>query len=261
MQHSCLLKISDNYDNFSPKERIMADFILENPTKVIYYTIDDFAHELNISEATVFRFVKHLGYIGYQYFKVELAGEISKVAKNATGKKSSMENAANPFMYMTDIYKRNVEKTAEEIDEDLILRIIQRIRKVKKVGIFGLGTASEAALHAYHKFIEANVACVFATDYHMQMRLADRLNNMDMAIVVCDATISQDTFELASVLKQNHVRLLGISNNPNGPFAKLVDENIYTYPVKPQNSLEKLSSHISQLSIIDYLYLKLVSTK
>ena len=34
---------------------------------------------------------------------------------------------------------------------------------------------------------------------------------------------------------------------------------MYTYPVNPKTVVEKLSSYISQLTVIDYLYLKILA--
>lgn len=257
MQNSCLSQINNRYDTFSSKERIIADFILRDPTKVLYYTIEDFSTELSISEATVFRFVKKLGYEGYQYFKVSLASEVTKTSSNNT--KDNINDSSNSYKYIVTSYVNNLEETAANIDITLLNKVVKTISASKRIAFFGLGSSGELALNAYNKFIDTGLLCHFNSDYHMQLKLTSQLNCDDLAIVFCNSGMNRDTFSLVDSLKENSVPIVGLSSNPNSPFAKMVNEFIYTYPINPKTVVEKLSSYISQLTIIDYLYLKILA--
>lgn len=257
MQNSCLSKINNKYDTFSSKERIIADFILKDPTKVLYYTIEDFSTELSISDATVFRFIKKLGYEGYQYFKVSLANEVTKISANST--KNNINNSSNSYKYIVTSYTNQLEETASNIDITLLNKVVKTISSSKRIAFFGLGSSGELALNAYNKFIDTGLFCHFNSDYHMQLKLTSQLNCDDLAIIFCNSGMNRDTFSLVDSLKENSVPIVGLSSNPNSPFAKMVNEFIYTYPVNPKTVIEKLSSYISQLTVIDYLYLKILA--
>lgn len=256
MQNSCLLEITNRYDTFSSKERIIADFILKNPKKVLYYTIDDFATELSISEATVFRFVKKLGYEGYQYFKVSLASEVTKTSATST---KDNNNSSNSYRYIIDSYKSNLDETSSNMNIALLDKVVKTILASKRIAFFGLGSSGELALNAYNKFVDTGLFCNFNSDYHMQLKLTSQLNCDDLAIVFSNSGMNKDIITLVDSLKENTVPTVGLSSNPNSPFAKIVTEFIYTYPVNPKTVVEKLSSYISQLTVIDYLYLKILA--
>ena len=257
MQNSCLSQINNRYDTFSSKERIIADFILKDPTKVLYYTIEDFSTELSISEATVFRFVKKLGYEGYQYFKVSLASEVTKTSANNT--KDNINNSSNSYKYIVTSYANHLEETASNMDITLLNKVVKTISSSKRIAFFGLGSSGELALNAYNKFIDTGLLCHFNSDYHMQLKLTSQLNCDDLAIIFSNSGMNRDTFSLVDSLKENSVPIVGLSSNPNSPFAKMVNEFIYTYPINPKTVVEKLSSYISQLTVIDYLYLKILA--
>jgi len=257
LQNSCLSEITTRYDTFSSKERIIADFILKNPKKVLYYTIDDFAKELSISEATVFRFVKKLGYEGYQYFKVSLASEVTKTSANST--KGNINNSSNSYMYIIDSYTSNLEKTSSNMNINILDNVVKTILASKRIAFFGLGSSGELALNAYNKFIDTGLFCNFNNDYHMQLKLMSQLNCDDLAIVFSNSGMNKDIITLIDGLKENTVPIVGLSSNPNSPFAKIVNQFIYTYPINPKTVVEKLSSYISQLTVIDYLYLKILA--
>lgn len=74
-QH-CLVSIRNNYGHFSDKERLIADFILKYPDKVIHYTINQISEKLSIADSTVFRFCKRIGFKGFQSMKIALAAEV-----------------------------------------------------------------------------------------------------------------------------------------------------------------------------------------
>lgn len=69
-------RIKALYSTLSDKEKIVADYISENPTIIIHSTISQVAENLNMAEATVFRLCKRLGFKGYQAMKIALASEI-----------------------------------------------------------------------------------------------------------------------------------------------------------------------------------------
>jgi len=259
LQISCLTQINNKYDTFSTKDLIVADFILKYPTKVLFYTIEDFATEVKVSEATVFRFVKKLGYKGYQFFKIALASEITKVSDNSVVKKNDITGLTNTYKYIVDRYISNLEETTLNMDMKLLDKVIKTMLGSKKIAFFGLGLSGELALNAYNKFIDTGLFCIFNADYHMQLKLTNQLNCDDLAIIFCRSGMNKDTIALVSALKENNVSTIGLSSNPNSPFAKMVTEIIYTYPINPKTVIEKLSSYISTISVIDYLFFKILS--
>ena len=56
-------------------EKNIADWITQNPGKIISLSIVELAEKCHCSEATVVRFSKRLGLSGYQELKISLAAE------------------------------------------------------------------------------------------------------------------------------------------------------------------------------------------
>ena len=72
---SVLYTIKNQYGSLSEKERLIADFIIEHKGATVDPSITELAAQIGISEATLVRFVKKLGYQGYQKFRIALARE------------------------------------------------------------------------------------------------------------------------------------------------------------------------------------------
>ena len=71
-KHPILEKIASSRDTLTPKGRILGNYILDNPHKVIFMTIKELSSACGVSEATVVRFVSQLDYSGYGPFIQDL---------------------------------------------------------------------------------------------------------------------------------------------------------------------------------------------
>ena len=66
--HPLMKQIIHSRSSLTPKGRVLADYVLENPRKVVFMTTKELAWACAISESTVVRFVNQLGYSGYGEF-------------------------------------------------------------------------------------------------------------------------------------------------------------------------------------------------
>ena len=74
-RRSCLYEIHARLESFTGKERQVADHVLANPAAAVDPSIEELAERIGVSESTLFRFVRKLGYDGYQQFRIALATE------------------------------------------------------------------------------------------------------------------------------------------------------------------------------------------
>ena len=65
------LNIKILYGEMGKAEKRIADWINENPGKLISLSIVELAEKCKCSEATIVRFAKRLGFSGYQEMKID----------------------------------------------------------------------------------------------------------------------------------------------------------------------------------------------
>ncbi|MDQ7797089.1 MAG: RpiR family transcriptional regulator, partial [Spirochaetia bacterium] len=61
---NCLYIIHSLMEDFSDKERRIADYILANPAKAVHPSIEELSESIGVSVSTLVRFVKKLGFKG-----------------------------------------------------------------------------------------------------------------------------------------------------------------------------------------------------
>ena len=69
-------RITDNHPALRKSEAKVADFVLAHANDVINMRIVDLAAQSEVSEPTVIRFCRALGFDGFQSFKLQLAQQI-----------------------------------------------------------------------------------------------------------------------------------------------------------------------------------------
>ena len=68
-----LVGIRGEYNQFTKAEKKVADFILNNPKKVLFMSITELAEACGVGDTSVFRFCKTMDCKGYQEFKMLLS--------------------------------------------------------------------------------------------------------------------------------------------------------------------------------------------
>lgn len=250
------LQIKLKYDKMGKTEKRIADWIFENPGKIISLSIVELAEQCECGEATIVRFAKKLGLNGFQELKFFLASENggSPASANITNQDSAFDIYQK---VCNDIYL-SLEKTKISLKDDLLGDAAQTICKANKIVIFGLGNSSSIAMDASHKFMRAGLNAIAYTDNHMQVIAASHLQKNDVAIGISHSGSSKDIVEALKVAKEHNATTIAITNSGKSPILKQSDIVLSTSSQETQYNILALNSRIVQLAIIDTLYFYVV---
>ena len=250
------LKIKLLYDHMGKAEKRIADWIFENPKKIISLSIVELAEQCRCGEATIVRFAKRLGLNGFQEIKFSLASENggSPASTHITSNDSAFEIYQK---VINDIYI-SLEKTKNVLDEKLLEKAADSICKADKIVIFGLGNSSSIALDASHKFMRAGLNATAHTDNHMQVIAASHLKPGDIAIGISHSGSSKDIVEALKIAKEHGALTIAVSNTGKSPILKQSDIVLSTDSEETKYNILALNSRIAQLAIIDTLYFYIV---
>ena len=77
-----ILRIKSHEAEFSVAEKKVAGFIISDPSRAVDTNISETSEQSGVSEATVVRFCKRLGYSGFYQMKLQLSHDIGKLQSN-----------------------------------------------------------------------------------------------------------------------------------------------------------------------------------
>lgn len=250
------LQMKLKYDKMGKTEKKIADWISENPGKIISLSIVELAEQCECGEATIVRFAKKLGLNGFQELKFSLAAENggSPASTHITERDSAFEIYEK---VCNDIYL-SLEKTKNSLKDKSLSEAAETICKANRIVIFGLGNSSAIAIDASHKFMRAGLNAIAYTDNHMQVIAASHLQKNDVAIGISHSGSSKDIVEALKVAKEHNATTIAITNSGKSPILKQSDIVLSTSSQETQYNILALNSRIAQLAIIDTLYFYVV---
>ncbi|WP_102347438.1 MurR/RpiR family transcriptional regulator [Bacillus sp. Marseille-P3661] len=242
------------YHEFSEKEKLIADFILNNPKKIIHLTINQIAEDLEIADATVFRFCKRIGFKGYQAFKIALASEIVNPIEDIH---ETLQEEDSVYDVTDKVFKTNIlaiNETLKVMNSEKLAESVNLLLNARKIEFYGTGGSGIIAMDAFHKFIRTGINCMAYADTHIQLMAASQLTEKDVAVIISHSGSNKDIIDLVSVIKDSGAKTIGITNYTKSFLSTSVDIPLYTVSQETEYRTEALASRIAELSIIDALF-------
>lgn len=252
-------RIHANYQDFTKAEKKVADFVLSNPSDVLYMSITDLADACAVGDTSVFRFCRTLRLQGYQEFKMNLAQAIN----SEDGGTAQFAGEIKLDDSITDVARKvlgtniaALNETFDLIRPDDIIRAVDMIQKARRVVFFGVGSSLATALEANNKFmrITGKTSCLF--DSHLQAMTAGLLEPQDLAVVISYSGSTKDCVEIAQLCQQNQVPVIGITRFSKSPLTHC--SNLVLLSGANEGPLQggSLSAKISQLYLLDVLFIE-----
>lgn len=248
------MRIKSLYRDMNPKEKQIADYVLKNLKLVSRSTISDISRNLGIADSTFYQFTKKLGYDGFKDFKICLLTEEFDPEISIHEKISKHDNIDIMINKVFDSSIKALEDTKKISEGKIFKETALAMINANKVWFFGVGGSNAVALDSFHKFLRSPIKCGFISDYHMQLMNATLLTKGDCAFVISHTGLSKEMIEIANIVKKNEVKLIVLTSYPLSPLAKMADIVLISSSEETAYRSESLSSRLSQLCIIDTLF-------
>lgn len=249
-----LLRIQSMIANMSNAEKRVASFILEHPNDVIPFSVAGLAEASGVSDATVIRACKTLGFSSYQDFKVSLAVDIVTPIQTIHEEISPGDGTSEIIDKVFKGNKYALECTQSALNIDAMEKAAETIKNAAHVLIFGLGNSHSVALDLQHKLMRLGINAQAHTDSHLQSIAAANAHVGDLVFAISHSGSSSDIVDAAKLAKQNGAIVISLTNIGTSPLSKISDINLFTISNETKYRIVALSSRIAQLAIIDSLY-------
>lgn len=258
-----LLKIKAIFNDFTPVEQKVAEFILENPSKVPAMSIKELAVASKSSDASVMRFCKALGFSGYRSFIVGLTLAIADNEEDAglytdirpgDSVKSVIRNIfRNERQALTDT--ENILKTTE------VEKAVAILGSSEAVHFFGIGASGLVCLDAVQKFRRIGVSSYAHTDFHDQLTSAALLGSKDACVLFTYSGKTKEIQLILKLLKAQNCKIIAVTKLRKTNLLKGADVylNVLTREVTMRSGAT--GSRIAMLSLVDILLSCVLSTE
>jgi DNA-binding MurR/RpiR family transcriptional regulator len=249
----CLIRIKSAMDSFKPSERMIAEFVLRKPERVVQMSISELARDVEVGESTVMRFCRAIDYKGYQEFKLRLAQDLVEPVEYIHEKIRFTDSIAQLAQKTFQTNRSAVENTQKALDPEMIEVAADALTEARRIDIYGAGYSFFTALDAKLKFTRLGLLADAYGDAHLQAMAAATLTRQDVAIGVSHSGSTKDVVDALSLAHKSGATTIAVTNFSPSPLTKVSDVVLLT--ASPESPLggEVLTSRIAQLCVIDVL--------
>ncbi len=249
-----LIRLRGLYPSLKAALCKVADVILARPELAIYASVNEVAAAAGVSEATVMRLCRLLGFRGFQDFKIALARELVTPLQRLH---EEVSEGDDPATIVHKVFQANIaalQDTLAVLDMQAMQAAAQALLAARLILIIGVGTSGPIVTDAGNKFFRLGLLVRAVTDAHLMMMNAALLTPEDVLLAVSHSGSTRDPVETARTAKNAGARVICITNNSLSPLTKTADLVLVTASRETRFRQEAMASRLCQTSIIDSLY-------
>ncbi|MBL4819847.1 MAG: SIS domain-containing protein [Gammaproteobacteria bacterium] len=253
MESQSLLRIiGESKPQLRKSEAKVAEYVLQHASDVISMRIVDLAAEAEVSEPTVIRFCRAVGFDGFKSFKLQLAqtlGSGSIFTQFAVDDSDTTEDLSNKVF---DSTIGSLLTVRDELDPGALEGAINAIARAKRVEFYGFGASGSVAADAQHKFFRLQLSTAAYTDPHIQHMSAISLGKKDVVVAISQSGKSKALLQSVKLVREAGATVIGLAPQ-NTPLSRLSSIAIHVNMEEDNQAFMPVSSRIAHLLVIDVL--------
>lgn len=254
---SALLRLRESRDSMSATERAVSDYLLSHQGEAMELSIHQLAEKTFASPSTVIRMCQRIGFAGYKEFRQAVTCEVAVRRMNREQERQEITQSDSLDDIVDKVTYKNImslEDSKNYIDTDTLQHCVDLLRESRTVLLFGLGASLCAARDLNLKLLRLNKPCVVNDDWHAQLLQAKNAYKDDLAIVVSYSGETTEVIECMKALREQGTPIIAITRHMASPMVELSDYRLYTTDDDGAFCGGAVTSHVSQLNIIDILF-------
>jgi RpiR family carbohydrate utilization transcriptional regulator len=244
--------IRTQLDSLSKSEKKVALAVLEAPGAIVRQNITALAKSAQVSEPTVVRFCRTLGYDGWHEFKLKLAQGLALELPGASDQPSQDDLAAD---LVSKICSRSINTLLDlrnNLKAEPIQRALDILARANKIEFYGQGTSGIVASDAQHKFFRSGVPTVAYADPAIHSIAAALLREGDAVVAISQRGNNPTLVRSAKLAKRGgaDVIVLAPSGTPLADMATVLIPIDLVFNIDPYTPI---SARLAYLVVIDIL--------
>lgn len=236
--------------SLNPTERLIGEYVLADPEKIITSSIAQFSGASGASVGAIVGFCQRLGLKGFADFKIALARDLAQSGLSAAQIPQSGTLLEKVFQVhaqsLVDTLKLNTETTLEGVAEAM--------QKARRIELFSIGLSYPVAYTAHCKFLLLGLPASAHFDSHIQLIAATQMKKGDLAFGISLSGATRETVQCLEVAKAKGATTVCLSNAMKSPITAQSDLCLYATPSEVKYFQAPLASRVTQLAVIDALF-------
>lgn len=247
-------------DSMTPLESEIASYILNNKNVVTKLKIQELADILFISKSAIHRFVKKIGFNGFNDLKVSIAKENADLLEN-----NSYINVNYPFQAkdnprqiafkLLELYEKAIKDTFEYVDLDQIKAVSQLIDSADVIDVYTHAHNSNIAENFQDKMLTIGRSVNCPSSFYNQRLTVLASDQKHVAIILSYSGKATFILSIVKKLYEKGVKVIQIGKAGSNYYSQYVTYHLsISDSENNRDRMSQFSSHIAMQYIMDVLY-------
>lgn len=233
-------------------EQKVAEIVLNDLHFAAQASITDLAERAQVSESSVTRFTRALGYKGIKELKYVLAQSLA-VGNQYLSNNHRQSSDSPASQVLNDIFEA-LNAARSQLDESLINDAAALITEARRIFIFGSGgNSSSIARDSEHRLFRLNLMTSSHTEAVMQCMAASTAEKGDIILAISLTGENASLNNNIRVARQYEATVISITR-PNTELASLSHLCLPVYIRDSDNILKPNAMRYAVMAILDVLY-------
>ena len=260
MPTKLLRHIKNTLPDLRKSEKIVGEFILADPKSIITMKTAEASLAMGISEPTLIRFCKALGFTGYQELKINLSQQLAADDYFVMYEIDQNDTIHELCEKVFDTTISEILNVRSQIDQNVLSDAIEILANAGRVEFYAFGGSAPVAMDGQHKFFRLKIPSSYISDPHIQFMSANSLGKDDVVVVISQSGTTSALIDSVKIVRKSGVKVIGIMPG-NTPLASICD-----YPlvinIGDNNRISKPhTSRIAYTAVIDVLTMGVAQLK
>ncbi len=249
--------IKKDYNDLPATQRKLADQYFEHPELLHCFSLVELSTKTGISQATIIRFCRSLGYKGFLEFskdiKQALQAELSSSDRfNLTSK---AEKPVDPFdlksiQHLFEVGKTDLNELHETINNEDFAKSVQEMHEADKIFIIGRLSSYPLAIHFFQMLSKTTDNVVLIDDENIQsIATVNSITANSVLFSISFPRYPKSTLNIVKKASEKGATVISLTNSrlcPTVPLSK------YTL-ITPVEVISYIDVYISPLALISAL--------
>lgn len=238
-------------ETLRPSEQKVCAVVIENPAWGSRATLAEIAYQAGVSEPSVVRFSRSLGYEGFQDFKYAL---IQSLASGVPAAHASVERGDGIGVIANKIFENSLEglrSTREALNLDALQAAVSAIRQADNMLVLGFGASGIVGQDTAQKFPLFGLPINAPVDFHQQFIAANLATPQNVVLAISNTATTTEVLESMLEAKQRGAVTIAVCGR-EGPISRAADIFI-SHTTEDTDTYTPTTSRLAALVIIDIL--------
>lgn len=250
-------RVRGAYASLRPSERKVAEYILAHGQELEGLTIGALARGAGVSEPTVIRCVRGLGYGGFRAFKQAVKGPGAGAAFDhlegfALG---PWERIADLPLKAVGVQRAVLEETLKSLVPGDLERAARTLAGARRIDLYGVENSSAPLQDLLTKLTYLGLPCVFHPDPYLQQISACHLGPGDAALAFSRSGRSSDTVRALRLAQKAGADTIAVTGSPGAPLEKYAGLVLPVGGGRQTVYGSAIFSRVADLAVADLLYM------